>query len=246
MESSFGLSPINDTPISPLTDTLPISPLYTRFVVSSIADSCSAQETAQLRRIQSSSSTPRKPRGQLKKVGKVPLHKKYPEIISTATNKLVDTGYGAHRRRTETRASVGVRAKTLKETLVNEVDGLSSLSESSVRRLFAPPNKGHKAGARYHHVIDAKIGTKNNDQSTESRDSHYCRASVKYALEMGACFYDEVHMISADDKNKLSLSKDTPCINRYQKFNSYFLKGDEYHYSDHSFPPGTNLFLVDI
>ncbi len=186
-------------------------------------------------------STPRSPKGQLNPVGRKPLYKKHPQIIEITQTKLLDHGFAAHARRNETWASVGVSAKTLRQDLAKEVDGLDSISESTVRSLFAPPNKNHKNSSRYHHVIDAKIGTKHNDLSHESADSHYCRAHVKYALQMGTCFEDETFMLSADDKNKLVLGGHTPCVNRYQPFHTYFLKGDEIHTSDHNFSSGYKL-----
>lgn len=180
----------------------------------------------------------RTPQGHLKSVGRKPLFKKHPQIINITKTKLLDHGFAAHARRSETWASVGVSAKTLQKDIVKEVSGLESISETTVRYLFAPPNKSHKNSKSYHHVIDAKIGTKHNDISNESPDSHYCRALVKFALQMGTCFDDETCMISADDKNKLVLGGHTPCVNRHQPFHTYFLKGDEVHTADHNFSSG--------
>ena len=245
------LSPIIDAEVSPIADNY-ISPLIEQHGVG---------PRGVKRRRELFPTFPRKPEGELKGPGKIPLYKKHPKIVTTVNDSLLDHGFGAHRRRSETWASVGVSAEKLCKEIVKEVDELQSISVSSVRRLFVPPSKSRKASSRYSSVIDAKIGTKHNDLSSENVDSHYCRTSVRYALEMGTCFRDEVCMISADDKNKLLIGGNTPCVNRHQKFHTYFMNGDECHTADHNFSngykviasgymplelkPGTSHFKVD-
>ena len=97
-----------------------------------------------------------------------------------------------------------------------------------------PPNRTNKASVRYQSVIDAKAGVKKNDISKTHKASHFCRASVSYALEMVACFNSEVSSWSVDDKNKLLVGSG-PCVDRRMSFKTFFLRHDVVHYPDHNF-----------
>ena len=176
----------------------------------------------------------------LPRFGPKPLIKKYPQSVKVADDALTDNGYGAHRRRSETWSSVGISANALRNEVANKVPEVAGISTITICRMFVAPNKRHAASVRFKGVIDGKIGTKENDISKPNPDSHYCRMQVKYAMEMGACFDDEIQLWSADDKNKLMIGGGSPVVSRYVGFGTYFKKGDEYHTSDHNFSTGYN------
>ena len=59
--------------------------------------------------------TLRSPKGKLPCYGPTPMHEKFPKLVEVAEQSLTDSGFGAHRRRSETWSSVGVLAKSLRE-----------------------------------------------------------------------------------------------------------------------------------
>ena len=88
--------------------------------------------------------------------------------------------------------SIGISANALRDEVAQKVPEVDGISTATIRRLFVAPNKRRAASSRYSGIIDAKIGVKLNDISRSNPDSHYCRTQVKYAMEMGSCFYGEV------------------------------------------------------
>ena len=103
-----------------------------------------------------------------------------------------------------------------------------------------PPNKTRKSARRYKGLIPTHVGIKRNDTSKEHIDSHYCRASVAYSLEMARMFEEDVMVWSADDKNKLNVGGG-PAVSRHIQLRSFFLRKDEPNYDDHDWSTGYKL-----
>ena len=116
------------------------------------------------------------------------------------------------------------------------------ISRWTISRMFLPPNKSFNNACRYTGLIPAKIGIKQNNDSKLHKDSQFCRAQVKYAIELGSCFDSEVMMFSADDKNKLNVGGG-PAVCRYIGFKTYLLDTAMANYSDHNWSTGLKLIL---
>lgn len=234
-KASSLFSPIRDHVISPLKPNLiPFSPIKQPMQAS--ARPLSRKRLFDVNTSQARGTLPQKR-------GRKPLHEKHTNLVQTVTESLLDHGFAAHRRRSETWSSVGVTARRLTSEVLNrpKVSDLpKSISESSIKRLFVAPHSSRHASVRYHGVIVAKIGVKANDVSKENKNSHFCRSSVNYALEMATCFEDEVSAWSVDDKNKL-LVGGGPCVDRRMSFKSYFMRNDMVHYPDHNFSTGYKI-----
>ena len=234
-DGSF-LSPIGEggTTISPAPDRIIFSPI-------------SSRRNAHRKRTLFSRTTVTKPEGSLpKKRGPIPYYKKFPNLVDVTIDTLVDHGLAAHRRRSETWASVGISARNLRDQVVSKMPELQRLKKpihpTTFANLMIPPNRSRNSRHRYHSVIQARVGIKRNDQAAENVDSHYCRTLVNYALEMATCFEDEVAIWSADDKNKLLLGEGSPCVSRMINAKTYSMIGDcNYRYNDHNYSSGYKL-----
>lgn len=233
----YSLSPMRcDHTFSPVHGEISISPIRPELLSPDQAAKCPASRKRLFDEV------PFEARGALpNKRGRKAYYQKYDKLVPTVEAALLDHGFAAHRRRSETWSSVGVSAERLREKVAREIPGLpASVSTSTVKRLFVAPNKKHRASKYYHGIIDAKIGIKKNDIGKSHPASHFCRTSVNYALEMAACFKDEVTAWSVDDKNKL-LVGGGPCVDRRMSFKTYFMKDDMIHYPDHNFATGYKI-----
>ena len=170
------------------------------------------------------------------KEGRRAYHRKLPEMVRIATDFLEERGLAAHDRRRETTSqSIGCSASELRLHLVQQIEDLPLIfSDSTVRRLMQPPNKGLQAAHRYQRLIDARVGRKDNTLSKEHPNSHYLRCRVKYALELSSMNSDEIEVFSADAKDKLRLGG--PVVSRHIKVRSYSLIKDNQSIPDHDFP----------
>ena len=65
--------------------------------------------------------------------------------------------------------------------LINVIPGLKKygLSETRVRYLFKPVNKGKYAAERYNSVIDTSVPRKDNSSRLEILEGHYLLRRVK-------------------------------------------------------------------
>ena len=173
-----------------------------------------------------------------KKRGRKPYHDKYPEIVPAANAFLQERGLAAHeRRRTETADAIGTSASDLRLHLINTIEDLPmSYSASSARRLMKPPHVGRKSSKLDKGLVNARIGKKTNTLAKKQKSTHYLRCRVKFALEMGALFTDEVQVVSADAKDKLRLGG--PVVSRHIKVKDFSLLSDSQEIPDHDFPSG--------
>ena len=131
--------------------------------------------------------------GSFAKQGRPALHEKYPQIVLAVRQYLQDQGWAAHQRRS-TQVTVGTSLSQIRNYVMEEVPGLSDcgISESTVSRLMDPPHKKRKTAPLHKRLVHARVGMKRNNLSKAHVDSHFCQSQVNYALEMAACFSEEV------------------------------------------------------
>ena len=125
-----------------------------------------------------------------------------PNLIDITTEFIKAHGFAAqNRRRTETGYSSGVTISQIQKHLIEKVPGLKEhgISESTVRRLFEPPNKRCNAHLRYKGHVQARVGAKSNTYHEYNEDAHYLFARNKQRRELAAMFPAEVTVISTDD-----------------------------------------------
>ena len=178
------------------------------------------------------------------KRGRPAYYERFPGMVRMATDFLEERGLAAHGRRRETTSqAIGCSANELRLHLVDQIEDLPlKFSNSTVRRLMQPPNKGRKAAQRYKGLIDARVGKKENTVAKEHVNSHYLKCRVKYALELSALNHDEIEVFSADAKDKLRLGG--PVVSRHIKVRSYSLIRDDQSIPDHDFPSGSGYKYI--
>ena len=178
--------------------------------------------------------------------GRVPLHNKYPTMAAAAKEFIDSNGTKAQvRRRNDTvTMSNGVTLRQLRDHLLSRVPELDTLSISTVARMLVAPNKGHRSARRYHGVVNARVPKKSNSRrdSKKGNKNHLCMSVMAYMLENGVDMQGCVDVWSVDDKAKLKVSSDCPCVSRYHQIRRFFMVGDAPEYKDHDFPtPGYHL-----
>ena len=98
-----------------------------------------------------------------------------------------------------------------------------------------PPHEKHCNAKRFKGLVDAKVPPKRNDLNPkEHGDTHYCRASVSIAMQLGACYPEEVILMSSDNKMKISIG--IPAVSRRVKIRRFFKTDDQPNFPDHDFP----------
>ena len=125
-------------------------------------------------------------------------------------------------------------AKDLQNHLLKEVEGLDTISQSSVRQLMVPTNRRCKSATRYTSDVNARVPKKSNCGRLNNENAQYYSARVKYALEFGAKFKESC---VADNMNKVKVG--VLAVSRYHQINKYYSVQDVPDYPDHDFPnPG--------
>ena len=178
------------------------------------------------------------------KRGRPSYHDQFPRLVQVATDFLEERGLAAHNRRRETTTqAIGCSANDIRLHLVDQIEDLPlKFSASTVRRLMQPPNKARTAAKLYKHVIDARVGKKENSLTKEHPNSHYLKCRVKYAMELAALHSDEIEIFSADAKDKLKLGG--PVVSRHVKVKAYSLIRDDQQIPDHDFPVGSGYKFI--
>ena len=100
------------------------------------------------------------------RIGRKPLHIKYPDLVECATNFIKENSFAAHSRRRETTGiGTGVGLKDIREHLLQHVPGLREhgISLDTIHHLMVAPRKNSSRSFRYKGLIDAKIPKKRND-----------------------------------------------------------------------------------
>ena len=161
-------------------------------------------------------------------------------MVESARGFIESNGTKAQeRRRTSTvTMSNGVNLRQLRDHVLAQVPELASLSVSTVARMLVAPNKRNKSASRYHGAVNAKVAAKSNTRrlSKHPGRNHICMSQMGFVLENSVDMHGCVDVWSVDDKAKLKVSSDCPCVSRYHQLRRFFAVGDEPNYKDHDFP----------
>ena len=122
--------------------------------------------------------------------------------------------------------------------MIKEIPSLRKhgISETSIRYLFNPVNKGTFTAARYKRedVIDATVPCKDNSPRKENLDTRYLLSRIKLRRQMAAYFPVEIAIVSADSMNRIHYG--TLAVSRYHQVRKIFMNSDKPKYLDHDFP----------
>ena len=122
--------------------------------------------------------------------------------------------------------------------MIKEIPSLRKhgISETSIRYLFNPVNKGTFTAARYKRqdVIDATVPCKDNSPRKGNLDTRYLLSRIKLRREMAAYFPVEIAIVSADSMNRIHYG--TLAVSRYHQVRKIFMNSDKPKYLDHDFP----------
>ena len=183
--------------------------------------------------------------------GQPSLVQRFPNILDVTTEFIKQHSFSAqHRRRTDTCFSSGITISQICEHLIQNIPGLKEhgISNSTVRRLFEPPNEGRNASVRYKACVKARVGIKNNTYREYHEDAHYLFARNKLRRELATLFESQILIISTDDMAKLKVG--APAVSSYHQLKRIYASIDAPNLPDHDFPtPGYllnssgNMFL---
>ena len=166
----------------------------------------------------------------------------YPRMVTAAKEFIESNGTAAQERRRNGTVTMsnGVTLRQIRDHILTQVPALKArgLGVKTVHRLLVAPNKTRTAKARYAGLINAKVPKKSNTRRLNKRGNrnHLCMSQMGYVLENGVDMMDHVDVWSVDDKAKLKVSTDCPCVSRYHQIRRFFGCGDEPNYKDHDFP----------
>ena len=172
------------------------------------------------------------------KPGPVPTQQKYPELLTTMMSFIKLHGFAAHaRRRTGTSTSCGVRLQDIKNHLIENVEGLTTISKTKVYYLLKPARSNTIEAARHKDALDFRVGVKANDVSKDNINAHEYFANVGFVRQMCAEYPNECTIFSCDSKAKVHIGGQA--VSRYHQIRTFFPSDDTPHYMDHDFPvPG--------
>ena len=172
---------------------------------------------------------------------------KFPAIVEKAREFIEESGFSAHEKRTENAGRCGRSLHELKSHLEESVPNLKAdggISVHTIHRLMVPPSAKRKASERYKSLISAKVGKKTNCKERFNIDSHFARAQVKYALEMGDQFSEEIVTYSCDAKAKVMVG--TSAVSRHTRMRAFVSTEDMPLLDDHDFPPAEYGKIVPV
>ncbi|XP_071502781.1 uncharacterized protein [Diadema antillarum] len=172
------------------------------------------------------------------KSGQTPLQEKYPQLLDVMMNFVQLHGFGAHiRRRTGTATSCGVTLDDVRKHLLENVEGLDTISRTKVYYLMKPARVNSREAARHKDALDIRVGTKSCDVSKDNPNAHEYFATVSNVRQMCAMYPDECVAFSCDSKAKIHIGGQA--VSRYHQLRTFFPGDDTPHYADHDFPvPG--------
>ena len=175
--------------------------------------------------------------------GPRPLCERFPNMVTEARAFIDANGTKAQeRRRNDTvTMSNGVSLRQLRDHILRKVPALKEqgLSVTTVHRLLVPPDRRNKNSAkRYRGVIKAKVPQNSNTRRHERKGdrNHICMSQMAFVMENAVDQQDIIELWSTDDKAKLKVSMDCPCVSRYHCTKSFFNIGDAPNKYDHDFP----------
>lgn len=107
----------------------------------------------------------------------------------------------------------------IQQHIKSEILQLGEEGISLSTRLFPAPNHANVASQRHKRLVPARVWKKLNNKTKDHPYSHFAKTQVKYALELGACYSDEIILVSADAKAKVNTGG--AAVSRYVKMKSY-------------------------
>lgn len=175
----------------------------------------------------------------LQKPEPISMQQKYPQLLTVMMDYIKLHGLAAHaRRRTGTSTSCGVHLEDIRQNLLMNVDGLTTISKSKVYNLLQPARSNTAEAARHKDAVDVRTGgVKACDMSKENRNAHEYFASVEYIRQMCAEYPQECLNFSCDSKAKIHIGGQA--VTRHHQLRTFFPSGDCPHYMVIDFPvPG--------
>jgi hypothetical protein len=167
--------------------------------------------------------------------GAIPLVRRFPTLIPTVCDFVIENGVSAQGRRRDTGLNVGVSLQDIRGYVLRTIPGLSNfgISTSTVAHLFNPPNKGYRNGKFYKGYIDARTPSKDDTMRQANPSQHTCAAQVKCVMEMGADYKEECHSAGLDDKAKINIGQF--CVSKFVKPRNRYPTGKGPKKPDHGF-----------
>ena len=160
--------------------------------------------------------------------GRKKIHEKFPSIVDHLNSFIEQHSTTAHeRRREETEEldttpdyGLGFRMVDLLHYLYEKVDGLyeHGFDQRSCARLLAPPHKGRATSAKYHSVVNIKIGRRRNDKRSITQGVHFARAERRISYEFFVR-HRQPNM-SGDDMNIIQVGR--PAVSRYHQIIGFY------------------------
>lgn len=140
-----------------------------------------------------------------KKTGPIPLEERYPQLLTTMMEFIQLHGFAAHvRRRSGTGTSCGVRIEDIRQHVLKNVQGLSSVSRSKIYNLLKPARSNTAEAHRHKNALDVRVGVKACDVSKENKNAHEYFATVSFVRQMCAEHQKECSIFSCDSKAKVA------------------------------------------
>ncbi|KAJ8035130.1 Kielin/chordin-like protein [Holothuria leucospilota] len=180
-----------------------------------------------------------------KNAGRKPLTEKFSKLIPCVKNLVEQNEFAAHaRRRDDSGLSCGTTIPQIREHVLREVNGLQSISCSTLRHLFLPKQASHVNAARYKGHVNAKVAPKANDVRKDHQSKHFYAARVKYRAEFMSQFWKHSTICSADTMNKLPIG--TLAVSRYHQLRAIFPVEDKPNFPDHDLPIGHGYKITPV
>ena len=167
--------------------------------------------------------------------GALPLCKRFPKLIPTVCDFVIQNGVSAQGKRRHTGLTVGVSLREIRAHVLRVVPGLSNfgISTNSVARLFMAPHNGRRSGKDYKSYIEFKVPSKDDTMRKQNPIQHTCKAQVNCVMEMGADYRDQCHSAGLDDKAKITVG--TWCVSKFIKDKNRYPAGQGPKKLDHGF-----------
>ena len=127
--------------------------------------------------------------------------------------------------------------------VLQNVDGLSSISKSKIYNLLKPARSNTAEAARIKDALDIRVGVKACDLSKDNPNAYEYFASVPCIRHMCAELTAECSIFSCHSKTKVN--NDGQAVSRYHQLRHFFPNADTPHFQDHDFPVPRYLIEPD-
>ena len=115
------------------------------------------------------------------KTGPTPLEERYPQLLTVIMDFIQLHGFAAHvRRRSTTATSCGVRIEDIRKHVMQNVEGLSSVSKSKIYNVLKSARSNTAEAYRHKNSLDVRVGVKACDISKDNKNAHEYFATVSF------------------------------------------------------------------